>query len=86
VAAIEFSDFCIPRVADDYFEDTLHHRRAPGEGDADLVRFVRTMDAIGAKCPYTLEVISDEIVSLAPAELGERLGRTARSVLETARA
>jgi hypothetical protein len=23
-----------------------------GEGDADMVRFVRTMDAIGANCAY----------------------------------
>ena len=49
------------------------------------MRFVRTMDAIGATCPYTLEVISDELVALPPAELGERLGTGARSVFEVAR-
>lgn len=86
VKAIEFSDMAIPRVSEDYLEDTLHHRRAPGEGDADLVRFVQTMDAIGATCPYTLEVISDEIAKLPPAELGERLGTTTRRVLQAARA
>ncbi len=86
VGAIEFSDTAIPRVAEDYLEDTLHHRRAPGEGDGDLVRFVRTMDAIGATCPYTLEVISDEIVTLPPVELGQRLGTSSRRVLDAARA
>ena len=86
VVAIEFTDFAIPRLVEDYLEDTLHHRRAPGEGNADLARFVRTMDAIGATCPYTLEVISDEIVKLPPTELGQRLGTTTRRVLEAARA
>jgi sugar phosphate isomerase/epimerase len=85
VVGIQFDDTAIPRVVDDYLEDTLHHRRAPGEGDADLVRFVRTMDAIGARCPYSMEVISDEIVKLPPTELGVRLGNSARRVLEAAR-
>jgi hypothetical protein len=58
----------------------------PGEGDADLVRFVRTMDAIGASCAYSVEVISREIVELSPVELGERLGNASRRVLEAARA
>ncbi len=86
VTAIQFDDTAIPRVDSDYLQDTLHHRRVPGEGDADVVRFVRTMDAIGARCPYSLEVISDELVRLAPVELGQRLGSATRAVLAQARA
>jgi sugar phosphate isomerase/epimerase len=85
VVAIELNDFCVPRAGADYLDDTLHHRRAPGEGDADLVRFVRTMDAIGASCPYTLEVISDDLVALPPQELGARLGTATRRVFAAAR-
>jgi sugar phosphate isomerase/epimerase len=85
VHGIQFDDLAIPRVGKDYLDDTLHYRRAPGEGDADVVRFVRTMDAIGARCPYSVEVISDEIVQLAPKELGERLGSASRRVFEAAR-
>ncbi len=85
VKGIQFDDAAIPRVSESYLDDTLHHRRVPGEGDADVVRFVRTMDAIGASCPYSLEVISDEIVQLAPQELGERLGSATRRIFEAAR-
>jgi sugar phosphate isomerase/epimerase len=85
VKGIQFDDTAIPRVVEDYFEDTLHHRRAPGEGDADVVRFVRIMDAIGADCPYSTEVINDEIVALPPVELGERLGSASRRVMQQAR-
>jgi sugar phosphate isomerase/epimerase len=85
VICIELNDFSIPRVGRNYLDDTMHHRLAPGEGDADVVRFVQTMDAIGATCPYTLEVISDELVALPAAELGERLGNATRRVFDAAR-
>jgi sugar phosphate isomerase/epimerase len=85
VKGIQFDDTAIPRIADSYMEDTLHHRRAPGEGDADTMRFVRTMDAIGADCPYSIEVINDEIVALEPEALGRRLGSTSRKVMDEAR-
>jgi sugar phosphate isomerase/epimerase len=86
ITAIQFDDTEIPRLEPDWVEGTPHHRKAPGEGDADLVRFVRTMDALGAACPYSIEVIDREIVALPPVALGERLGRTTRSVLAKARA
>ncbi len=85
VVAIQFDDTNIPRIEPDWVEGMPHQRMAPGEGDADLVRFVRTMDAIGANCPYSIEVINDEIVRLSPTALGERLGDTTRQVLELAR-
>jgi sugar phosphate isomerase/epimerase len=85
VVAIQFDDTAIPRVEPNWVEGTPHQRMAPGEGDADLVRFVRTMDAIGANCPYSIEVINDEIVRLPPTALGERLGSTSREVLDLAR-
>jgi sugar phosphate isomerase/epimerase len=85
VGAIQFNDTKVPRDDSGWVEGTPHQRRAPGEGDADVVRFVQTMDAIGADVPYSLEVISDEIVALAPVQLGERLGGAARSVFASAR-
>jgi sugar phosphate isomerase/epimerase len=85
VATIQFDDTDIPRLEPDWAEGTPHHRRAPGEGDADLIRFVQTMDAIGADRPYSTEVIDAEIVRLEPAALGRRLGGSTRGVLEAAR-
>jgi sugar phosphate isomerase/epimerase len=64
----------------------MHHRLPPGEGDFDLIRFVRTMDAIGARAPYSVEVLSDDLMALPPEEVGRRLGNAARHVLERARA
>ncbi len=85
VAAIQITDAAVPPVVDDYLEDTVHHRRLPGQGDIDLLRFVRTMDAIGATCPYSVEVGPDELGELPPTQLGELLGTTTRSVLTAAR-
>jgi sugar phosphate isomerase/epimerase len=85
VGAIQFDDTTIPRVEPNWVEGTPHHRMAPGEGDADLVRFVRTLDAIGANVPYSIEVINEEIVKLPPTALGERLGSTTRKVFDLAR-
>jgi sugar phosphate isomerase/epimerase len=85
VCSIHFADTKIPRVEPNWVEGMPHQRMAPGEGDGDLVRFVRTMDAIGANCPYSIEVINDEIVRLAPTALGERLGSTTRQVLDLVR-
>jgi sugar phosphate isomerase/epimerase len=85
VVGIQIADTAIPRVDDAYLEDTLHHRRAPGEGDSDVVRFVQTMDAIGVSCPYSTEVINDTIAALAPTELGPRIARPTRAVIAAAR-
>lgn len=85
VAAVQISDSVVPRVVDDYLEATMFHRRAPGEGDVDLVRFVRVLDAIGAACPYSVELHPEEIAALPPVALGERLGTATRQVLAAAR-
>jgi sugar phosphate isomerase/epimerase len=86
IVAIQLDDTPVPWVPDGHTEGTPRQRMVPGEGDADLVRFVRTMDAIGASCAYSVEVISREIVQLPPTELGQRLGNASRRVLDAARA
>ncbi len=86
IVAIQLDDTAVPWPAHEHVEGTPRQRMVPGEGDADLVLFVRTMDAIGASCAYSVEVISREIVTLPPTELGERLGNASRRVLDAARA
>ena len=85
VKAIQFSDGAVPPAAPTYIEDTLHHRAPPGEGDFDLVRFVRTMDQIGASCAYSVEVLDADMRLLTVEELGKRLGDATRAVLAAAR-
>jgi sugar phosphate isomerase/epimerase len=86
VMIIQLSDAAVPPATGDYLTDTQHHRLVPGTGGFELERFVRTMDRIGARCPYTLEVLSDELAQLDAAERGRRLGEGARALLRRARA
>ncbi|WP_288364686.1 2Fe-2S iron-sulfur cluster-binding protein, partial [uncultured Spongiibacter sp.] len=60
---------------DDLLDETLHHRLMPGEGDMDLVGFIRILDGIGSQAPFTLEVLSKALVAqYQPKELSQRLG------------
>jgi sugar phosphate isomerase/epimerase len=86
VKGIQMSDGTVPRTAPDYIEDTLHFRAPPGEGQFDLVRFVRTMDTIGSPMPYSVEVIDDDLQGLPAVDAGRRLGAATRGILQAARA
>ncbi len=71
---------------DDLLDETLHHRLMPGEGEMDLVGFVRILDGIGSQAPFTLEVLSKALVAqYQPNELSQRLGDAVRGVLARAR-
>jgi sugar phosphate isomerase/epimerase len=85
VIGVQLSDGAVPRDVDDYREDTMSHRAPPGEGDFDLARFVRTVDEIGARCAYSVEVLDADLRALPVAEIGRRLGDATRSVLAAAR-
>jgi sugar phosphate isomerase/epimerase len=85
VMVIQFSDGAVPRKGSDYIDDTLHWRLPPGEGDFDLIHFVRTLDAAGSRAPWSVEVLGDEMRALPPAEAAQRMASGARSVLAAAR-
>ena len=46
------------KLVDDYKTDCTRYRVVPGEGEFDLVGFVRALDAAGADVPFEVEVIS----------------------------
>ena len=48
VVAVQLNDGTRVPENPDYFEDNMVNRRSPGEGEFDLVRFVRTLDQIGS--------------------------------------
>ena len=85
VMMIQFNDAAALPIGSGYIDETMHHRMAPGEGALPLVEFVRTMDRIGARGRYAVEVLSSELTTLAPAALGARLGDAARRVIREAR-
>jgi sugar phosphate isomerase/epimerase len=69
----------------DLSEETQHRRLLPGEGDFDLVGFVRTLDHIGCRAPIGVEVFSDELADRPLAEIIERCATSTQAVLAAAR-
>jgi sugar phosphate isomerase/epimerase len=70
----------------DPVEETLHRRLVPGEGELDLVGFVRTLVTAGVDCPVGCEVFSDELYASPPSVAARRAGAGLRAVLAAARA
>ena len=60
----------------------LHERLLPGHGDFDLRGLVRCLREIGAVAPVGVEVFSDELQALEPAEISRRAGAATRALLE----
>jgi sugar phosphate isomerase/epimerase len=85
VVMVQVSDAELPPVSPDYVTDTMHYRRPPGEGDLPLGRFIRTLDRLGSSAPWSVEVLSDELSALPPADIGRRLGDAMRAVLASSR-
>ena len=85
VKSVQVADVARERSSD-YFAATMHARRLPGDGAADLVSWVRVLDAIGAGVPLGVEVLSDALHALAPDEAARRAGIAMRALLAAARA
>jgi sugar phosphate isomerase/epimerase len=66
-------------------DDTSHRRRPPGEGELDLVGFLRLLDDLGVRAPISVEVFSDELDAGPPAEAARRAFQGASATLATAR-
>lgn len=84
IVALHIDDAGPPRA--DPLEDTLHFRRLPGDGEFDLVEFVRLLHEKGVRAPLGIEVLSDELARLPPDRLASRAAAATRSVLRAARA
>jgi sugar phosphate isomerase/epimerase len=71
---------------DDFGRATYSGRLVPGEGSADLVGLLRTLDRIGYDGPVTVEAINEQLVATHdPAELAVRLGDATRAVIARSR-
>jgi len=57
IVAVEIDD-AHAEFTGDLFLDTLDNRRLPGEGDLDLVGFVRAIAATGYSGPWGVEILS----------------------------
>jgi sugar phosphate isomerase/epimerase len=70
----------------DAMEDTSYRRRPPGEGEFDLVGFLRLLDDCGVTAPISVEVMSAVLAALPPAEAAKRVYQAAASTVAAARA
>jgi len=66
---------------DDLVEATLHARLLPGDGAFDLVGYLQALRTIGVRAPIGVEVFSDDLHTLGPAEAARRAARSTRAVL-----
>ncbi len=81
VLAVQLDDG--PAAAeDDLVDATLHHRRLPGEGDFDLVGYLRALNDGGSRAPIGVEVFSDEIHALGPAAAARLAADATRHLLD----
>ena len=85
VFAVEMSDGRAEPVGTLY-DDTFDNRLAPGEGDFDVVGFIRAIDRLGFQGPWGLEVMSAELRSLPIEVATKTVFDAATRVFELARA
>lgn len=52
--------------------DSMSNRRLPGQGEFDLVGFLRAMDRPGLDATISVEVFSDKLAELAPKEAAKK--------------
>lgn len=60
--------------------DTLRHRRLPGEGTFDLAGVVTILARKHGLAPWGVEVLSEDLWRLSPEEIGRRSGEALRRV------
>jgi sugar phosphate isomerase/epimerase len=85
VKSVQISDVRGGDVGD-YLHATMHDRELPMRGIADLVGLLRQLDAIGARAPLGIEVLSDALHALPPVEIARRAGDALRTLVSAARA
>jgi sugar phosphate isomerase/epimerase len=58
IKAVEIDDAPLKPPVDDVWEDTIHHRELPGEGELDVPAFLREVKAAGYRGVYGTEILS----------------------------
>lgn len=71
---VQFDD-ALPAVSEDVMAETMHRRAFPGDGELDLGRFAGTLTGRGWSGVVSVEVLSDDLRSLDPAEFARRAYR-----------
>ena len=69
------------QAEENLIEATLHARLIPGEGAFDLHGYLASLHAIEATAPIGVEIFSDDLHALGPAEAAQRAAQATRALL-----
>ena len=84
VFGIQLSD--APAQAEaDLIDETLHRRRAPGDGDIDLAGLLRHLAANGCDAPIGVEVFSDLVATQPLRDTAQQMAASLRRILSASR-
>ena len=86
VFTVQFDDGPRQRVDPDYYTDCTRHRNVPGEGEFDLVGFLRLVAEMGVRLPLSVEVMSADLQPRPAGEIARRLADATRAVMVAASA
>lgn len=81
---VELSDGAYENM-DDLVDETVNHRRLPGEGEFPVRRYVEVCRELGYGGPWGVEVLSEELRNLPIEEIFERAYATSIAQLTTER-
>ncbi len=73
ITGVQVDDGTLRPENPDYYTDCLENRKVPGEGEFDLVGFLRLLDEMDVSVPVSLEVISTELQQLPPGVAATRI-------------
>ncbi len=83
IIAIQIND-ATAQPWDSLPRESMRHRLLPGEGVIDLAGTIRALDSVGCDAPLGVEVFSEELSRLPPAQVARRAGDAARAVIAAA--
>ncbi len=78
---VELSDGCLENM-EDRIDETVNHRRLPGEGEFDLRGYVEVCSDMGYSQPWGVEVLSQELRALPLDEMFRRAYETTAAQFE----
>jgi sugar phosphate isomerase/epimerase len=79
ITAVQIDDAGPPEG--EMWEDTTLRRRLPGDGELDLVGFLRTLRTMGVDAPIGIEIMSTELDARTPADRAVAVHRAAQDLL-----
>jgi sugar phosphate isomerase/epimerase len=86
IFTVQLDDGPRQRVDPDYYTDCTRHRNVPGDGEFDLVGFLRLVGEMGVCLPLSVEVISVDLQPRPAGEVARRLAEATRAVVAAAAA